>query len=94
MATAQERFFPYLVGYVAFFGGDLDKAAAEFTKAIEAQGGSRDTFLRAMRAVVYQNQGKTDLARADWQQAYDLATSHNPPAAFARPLARHKLGLD
>ncbi len=94
MAGAQERFFPYLVGYVAFFTGELDKAEAEFTKAIDAQGGGRDPFFRAMRAVIYQNQGKTDLARAEWQQAYDLATSHNPPAAFAKPLARHKLGID
>ena len=31
-------------------------------------------------------------ARALYEQADSLATAHNPPAAFARPFARRKLG--
>ena len=31
-------------------------------------------------------------AKAAYQKAYDLATAHNPPAAFARPFAAKKLG--
>ena len=32
-------------------------------------------------------------ATASYQKAYDLATGHNPPAAFVRPFAREKRGL-
>ena len=52
----------------------------------------RDPFLRCLLAMTYERQGKADEARASYRQAYDLATAHNPPAAFARPYARRKLG--
>ena len=32
-------------------------------------------------------------AKALYRKAYDLATGHNPPAAFVRPFVRKKLGL-
>jgi cytochrome c-type biogenesis protein CcmH/NrfG len=46
----------------------------------------------SLLAMTYEKQGKAADAKALWQKAYDLATAHNPPAAFARPLARKKLG--
>ena len=32
-------------------------------------------------------------AKAMYQRAYDLATGHNPPAAFVRPFVRKTLAL-
>jgi 3-oxoacyl-(acyl-carrier-protein) synthase len=43
--------------------------------------------------MTYEKQGRTADARAMYDKAYALATAHNPPAAFARPYARQKLGL-
>jgi tetratricopeptide (TPR) repeat protein len=91
-AAQQERFFPYLVGYVALYTNDLPTAERELTAAIATRGNDRDPFLRCLLAMVYERQGRQEDARAAYRQAYDLATAHNPPAAFARPLARRKLG--
>lgn len=93
MAAQQERFFPYLVGYVALYTGDLPTAESEFTKAIAIKGNDRDPFMHSLLAMTYEKMGKTGEAKAMYQKAYDLATAHNPPAAFVRPFARKKLGL-
>ncbi len=93
MAAQQERFFPYLVGYVALYTNDLPTAEAEFEKAIALRGNERDPFMHALLGVTYERMGRADDARAMYQKAYELSTSHNPPAAFARPFAREKLGL-
>lgn len=92
MAAQQERFFPYLVGYVAFHTGDLATAESEIKKAVEASGG-RDPFQHALLGMIYEKQGRADAAQVEYRNAYDGATSHNPPAAFARPFARKKLGI-
>jgi tetratricopeptide (TPR) repeat protein len=92
MAAQQERFFPYLVGYVALYTNDLPTAERELTRAVAMRGNERDPFLRCLLAMVYERLGRQDDARAAYRQAYELATAHNPPAAFARPLARRKLG--
>ena len=92
MAAQQERFFPYLVGYVALYSDDLPTAERELTRAVALRGNERDPFLRALLGMVYERQGQAEEARAAYRQAYDLATAHNPPAAFARPFARRKLG--
>jgi tetratricopeptide (TPR) repeat protein len=89
----QERFFPYLVGYVALYTNDLETAEAELTKAVAMRGNDRDPFMHVLLASTYEKLGQQDKAKALYQKAYDLATSHNPPAAFARPLARRNLGL-
>ena len=89
----QERFFPYLVGYVALYTNDLKTAEAELTKAVAMRGNDRDPFMHVLLASTYEKLGQQDKAKALYQKAYDLATSHNPPAAFARPFARKKLGL-
>ncbi|HXY20097.1 MAG TPA: hypothetical protein VEH83_08905 [Gemmatimonadales bacterium] len=93
MAAQQERFFPYLAGYVALYTGDLATAETQLGGAVALPGNERDPYLRCLLAVTYQREGKADAARAAFQQAYDLATGHNPPAAFVRPYARRALGL-
>jgi tetratricopeptide (TPR) repeat protein len=93
MASQQERFFPYLVGYVALYTGDLPTAERELTNSVTMRGNERDPFMRCLLAMVYEREGKRAEARAAYQQAYELASAHNPPAAFVRPFARGKLGL-
>jgi len=93
MAAQQERFFPYLAGYVALYTNDLPTAERELTRTVAMRGNDRDPFYRTLLAMVYERQGRRDEAQAAYRQAYDLATAHNPPAAFARPYARRKLGL-
>lgn len=91
MAEAQERFFPYLVGYVALYTNDLTTAEAELTKATASS--QNDPFMACLLAMTYEKQGQADKAKAQYRKAYDMATAHNPPAAFVRPFARKKLGL-
>lgn len=93
MAGAQERFFPYLVGYVALYTDRLPEAESELQKAVSTRGNERDPFMHALLGMTYEKMGREADARAMYQKAYDLATSHNPPAAFVRPFARAKLGL-
>ena len=93
MAEAQERFFPYLEGYVALYTNDLAAAEAALTKATSIEGNQRDPFMLCLLGMTYERQGRQDEAKATYQKAYDLATAHNPPSAFARPFARKKLGV-
>jgi tetratricopeptide (TPR) repeat protein len=93
MASGQERFFPYLVGYVALYTNDLPTAEAQLRKAIDTGGGQRDPFMRCLLGQTLERMGRQDEAKVAYRQAYDLATAHNPPAAFVRPLVRRKLGL-
>ena len=91
MAAQQGRFFPYLVGYVALYSGDLATAEAELTKAIAISENQTDPFIPMLLATVYEKRGQRDRAKALYQTAYDLATGHNGPAAHVRPNARKKL---
>ena len=103
MAAQQERFFPYLVGYVALYTGDLATAEQELTKAIGLRGNQRDAFMHLLLAMTYERLGRQDAANETYRKAYDLATGkherllaatgHNPPAAVVRPFVRKKLGL-
>ncbi len=93
MGAEQERFFPYLVGYVALFTNDLPTAEARLTAAIGMRNNDRDPFMHCLLAMTYERLGRQDEARAMYRKAYDLATGHNPPAAFVRPFVRKKLGL-
>jgi tetratricopeptide (TPR) repeat protein len=91
MAAQQSRFYPYLVGYVALYTNDLKLAETELMKALAIQGNARDPFMNYLLALTYEKQGRADQAKALYKTAYDLATAHNPPAAFTRPAARKKL---
>ncbi len=92
MAAQQERYFPYLVGYVALYLGDLATAETNIKQAVEVSAG-RDPFQHALLGMVYEKQGRADDARAEYLKAYEGSTAHNPPAAFAKPFARTKLGI-
>lgn len=91
MARQQERFFPYLQGYVALYSGDLKAAEGHLTRALALQGNGNDPFMHCLLGMTYEKLGDQERARALYQKAYDLAGGHNPPAAFARPFARKKL---
>jgi tetratricopeptide (TPR) repeat protein len=93
MAAQQERFYPYLTGYVALYLHDLPVAERDLTTAVNLRGNQRDPFMRCLLGMVYEQEGKRDEADAAYRQAYDLAVAHNPPAAFVRPFVRKKLGL-
>jgi tetratricopeptide (TPR) repeat protein len=91
MAVQQERFFPYLVGYVALYTGDLQRAESALTKALSIEGNQRDPFMHTLLAMTYEQQGQVAEARTMYQKAYELATAHNPPSAYARRIGREKL---
>ena len=93
MRAQQERFFPYLVGYVALYTNDLRTAEAELTKAIAMRGNDRDPFMHVLLATTYERLGQQDKANVLFRKAYDIATAHNPPAAYSRPFTRKKLGI-
>ena len=92
MAANQERFYPYLVGYVALYTNDLKTAETELMKAISMQGNSTDPFMHALLGMTHENMGHRNAAKEWYQKAYDLATQHTPPSAFTRAFARKKLG--
>jgi Flp pilus assembly protein TadD len=93
MAAQQERFFPYLVGYVALYTNDLKTAEAELTKTVSLPGNQNDPFMNCLLAMTCEKLGQAEKAKELYRKSYDLATAHNPPAAFVRPFARKKLGL-
>ena len=93
MAAGQRRFFPYLEGYVALYTNDLATADAKFAEATSISGNQGDPFMRCLFAMTLEKKGEKARADSMYRQAYDLATGHNPPAAFVRPLVRKKLGL-
>lgn len=92
MAAQQERFFPYLTGYVALYLNDTKTAEAELTKALALQGNATDPFMTSLLGMTYEKLGDAAKARALYEKAYEMATAHNPPSAFARPFTRKKLG--
>jgi tetratricopeptide (TPR) repeat protein len=85
MATQQAVFFPYLTGYVAFYGGDYKTALADFLKANQS-----DPFIQVLTAQTYEKLGDNAKALELYRKAA-ATTGHNPPAAFARPFAARKL---
>jgi len=93
MAAAQERFYPYLTGYVALYGNDLKTAETELTKALAIQGNQNDPFMHVLLGMTYEKMGQQEKAKGLYEKAYNLAMGHNPPSAFVRPFARKKLGM-
>ncbi len=80
----QVRFYPYLTGYVALYLGDYKTAIADLQK-----GDQKDPFILSLMAQAYEKMG--DKAHAtDYYRQVLAINIHNPPNAFARPLARTK----
>jgi tetratricopeptide (TPR) repeat protein len=86
MAKEQAIFYPYLVGYVAFHTGDYQTALTELQKANQD-----DAFIQTLIGQTYEKLGQPEKATEYYRKAAQ-ATSHNPPAAYARPFTRKKLG--
>ena len=83
----QAPFVPYLVGYVAFYAGDYQAALAELQK-----GSQNDPFILGLIAQAYEKLGDKGQAMQYYQKVM-ASNAHNPTNAFARPLAKEKLGL-
>jgi tetratricopeptide (TPR) repeat protein len=81
----QAQFFPYLKGYVAFYARDYKTALEELKQANQ-----NDPFIQCMIGQTYEKLGDKDRATENYRKAL-AAISHNPPAAYAVPLARKKL---
>jgi tetratricopeptide (TPR) repeat protein len=83
----QQRFYPYLIGYVAFYAGNYKTAIGELQKADQ-----KDPFILALQAQAYEKSGNNQEAMKLYRQILTI-NSHNPANAFARPLAKKKLGM-
>ena len=83
----QAAFFPYLAGYVVFYGGDYKAALAEFEKANQ-----KDPFILTLIARTYEKLGDQAQAAAYFRNALN-SDAHNPANAAARPLAAKKAGV-
>jgi tetratricopeptide (TPR) repeat protein len=81
----QLHFYPYLVGYVALYGGDYKTAIAELQKA-----GLEDPFVLSLLAQACEKSGDKKQAIEYYQKILTI-NLHNPSNAFARPLAKEKL---
>jgi tetratricopeptide (TPR) repeat protein len=83
----QMRFYPYLTGYVAFYTGDYRTAIAELQKADQ-----RDPLNLVLLGESYEKSGDGAQAKEYYQKVLEI-NIHNPTNAFARPLAKKKLGV-
>lgn len=83
----QAVFYPYLTGYVAFYAGNYKAAIDDLQKADQ-----KDPFILALLAQAYAKSGNKDEAMKLYRQVLTI-NSHNPTNAFARPLAKKKLGM-
>jgi len=81
----QAQFFPYLTGYVAFYGGDYRTAITELGKASQAE-----PFILMLIAQSYEKSGDATRAK-DYYGKVMANNGHGPTNAFARPVARKKL---
>jgi len=86
LRSQQESFVPYLTGYVAFYLGDYKTALADFERANQY-----DAFIQCMIGETYEKLGDKDKAMEYYRKAAAVR-GHNPPAAYAKPFARKKLG--
>jgi tetratricopeptide (TPR) repeat protein len=82
----QARFLPYLTGYVAFYAGDYKNAIANLQQADQ-----HDPMILAVLGESFEKTGDPSQAN-DYYRKVLAINSHNPTNAFARPLAKKKLG--
>jgi tetratricopeptide (TPR) repeat protein len=78
----QRAFYPYLVGYIAFFARDYRQAIAELAK-----GDQGDPFILGLIAQSHEKLREREAA-AEYYRKVMAVPSHNINAAFSRPLAR------
>ncbi|HYW42929.1 MAG TPA: tetratricopeptide repeat protein [Bryobacteraceae bacterium] len=83
--AAQQVYFPFLTGYVAFYAGDYRAALADLQNAQLT-----DPFIQCLIAQSYEKLGDRAKALEHYRMAANT-TAHSVPAAFARPFARSKL---
>jgi tetratricopeptide (TPR) repeat protein len=81
----QAPFFPYLTGYVAFYGGDYKTAITDLEKANQ-----QDPFILMLLAQSYEKAGDPSRATEYYRKVIEN-NGHGPTNAFARPVARKKL---
>jgi tetratricopeptide (TPR) repeat protein len=86
MAQQQRPFFPYLTGYVAYYTGDYKKALDDLQQANQ-----NDAYIQCLIGMTYEKLGDKAKATEFYTKASKVV-AHNPPAAFARPFARKKIG--
>ncbi len=82
----QMKFYPYLTGYVALYTGDPKTAIEELQKADQ-----HDPMVLALLGEAYEKTAYAPLAKGCYQKVLEI-NSHNPANAYARPLAKKKLG--
>lgn len=90
MSKGQEQYFPYLVGYVALFTGDLKTAEEKFTATSAAM--RNDPFQLVLLGMTYEKMGDATKANALFEQAYTMSTGSNPPNIYSRAFTKKKLG--
>ncbi len=78
--------YRYLLGYVDFFLGNYAAAQAALEQADQ-----KDPFILLLLARSHEAMGHADQARDGYRRVLD-STSHAVNNAFARPIARSKLG--
>jgi len=81
----QAPFFPYLVGYVAYYTGDYAAALVALAKANQ-----NDPFIQCLLGQSYEKLGEKDKATDSYRKAA-AAIAHNPLAAYAVPFAKKRL---
>ncbi len=81
----QMRFYPYITGYVAFYGGDYKTAISELQNADQ-----HDPFILVLLAQAYEKSGDQAQSMNYYRRVLEINV-HNPTNAFARPLAKKKL---
>ena len=77
--------YRYLLGYVAYYTKDYDRAIAELAK-----GNLADPFIANLLAMSYEAKGDLTNARQYYRRTLEL-NPHSLPNAFARPYARSKI---
>jgi tetratricopeptide (TPR) repeat protein len=91
MAEGQERYFPYLVGYVALYTGDLKTAEEQITRAMDS-GLDSDPFQVVLLGMTHEKMGNQAKATELFERAFEMSDGSNPPNVYARTFTRKKLG--
>ena len=81
----QAEYWPYLTGYVAYYGGEYKTAIEELSK-----GNQDDPFVLMLLAQAYEKAGEKAQANPLYEKIMTI-NFHNPTNAFARPVAQKKL---